>query len=192
MLAACKCTRKPCMFRILQNTTSCGLSVLSCRGSHSSTAAEPAAPPGGPPRILQNTPRECSCSTLRTTTLARESVTCHALKVPTYACYACPCYCSPTLGMNDLGWAGGQEGGRCLKCTEATGRRRRRRRRRRRSDIDLGVIEPTFLATFFKGRVCRSRRCLKTAVTAATSVQDPCMYVDYCRIYNKAVRGSSE
>jgi len=48
---------------ILQNTTSCGLSVPRC---HEPTAqrrrAPPAAPPGGPPRILQNTPRECSCS----------------------------------------------------------------------------------------------------------------------------------
>ena len=26
----------------------------------------------------------------------------------------------------------------------------------------------------------------------ATSFHYPCMYVDYCRIYNKAVRGSSE
>ena len=50
-------------FRILQNMKSCGLSVPRCHESPSSTAvgAEPAAPPGGPPRILQNTRRECSC-----------------------------------------------------------------------------------------------------------------------------------
>jgi hypothetical protein len=48
--------------RILQNMKSCGLSAPRSHGFPSPTAAgaEPAPPPGGPPRILQ--PRECSCS----------------------------------------------------------------------------------------------------------------------------------
>ena len=42
------------VWRILQNTTSCGLSVPRCHEFPSPTAAgAPAAPPGGPPRILQ-------------------------------------------------------------------------------------------------------------------------------------------
>jgi len=57
--------------RILQNLKSCGLSAPRSHEFPSSTAAgAPAAapaprapPPGGPPRILHNTPRECSCST---------------------------------------------------------------------------------------------------------------------------------
>ena len=46
------------VWRILQNTTSCGLSVPCCHEFPSppaaaAAAALPAAPPGGPPRILQ-------------------------------------------------------------------------------------------------------------------------------------------
>ena len=55
--------------RILQNVESCGLSVQRFHESPSPTA------PGRPPRILQNTPRECSCSTNNYTHA------CHAKKV---------------------------------------------------------------------------------------------------------------
>ena len=57
--------------RILQNTTSCGLSVrdmahvtphvIATAPSGGGRPAPPAPPPGGPPRILQW--RECCCST---------------------------------------------------------------------------------------------------------------------------------
>ena len=65
------CLRSP-RWRILQNNKSCGLPALRWHESPSPTAARSRRRRrGGLPRILQNTPRECSCSTINTTTLTR-------------------------------------------------------------------------------------------------------------------------
>ena len=55
--------------QILESSQISNHADCQCRASTSLLAQRrraprpPAAPPGGPPRILQNTPRECSCST---------------------------------------------------------------------------------------------------------------------------------